>query len=249
MPQLHTFKYYISTEIFCNYSDLRISNDDIQQTFRNIIKYGQTSCIMDYYGAGGTICHVYSLPFTFTHLHKITNHFPFIVFNTLTHLSVYDIVPFEHEFFMRINHAFPLLKYLTIENERTVHWNSNDNPSYSIIEFTHLTSLKITRADLYYLEQFLAKTNTFLPRLTHLKVNYNDLKTIAINFTREETRLNCSKVKKLIVEKFGIFSEYVYQYFLHCQLNCMLIISIKINDENFYIFIKKNLSYSSKVIH
>ncbi|CAF1684565.1 unnamed protein product [Rotaria magnacalcarata] len=65
MPQLHTFKFYISTETNAIYSNLRFSNDDIQQTFINM-KYGQTACIMDYYGACGTICHVYSLPFTFT---------------------------------------------------------------------------------------------------------------------------------------------------------------------------------------
>ncbi|CAF1389221.1 unnamed protein product [Rotaria sordida] len=213
IPQLHTFKYYISTETCTDYSNLRISNRDIQQTFTNIIKYGQTACIMDYYGASGTICHVYSLPFTFTHLYKITTHFPFIVFDTVTHLSVYDIVPFKHEFFMRINQAFPLLKCFTVKNARMQYWNSNDNLSDPIIEFTHLISLEIIHAGMYYLEQFLVKTNTLLPRLTRLKVNYNDLKTVTINFTREETRHNCSKVKQLIVEDSIIFSKYVYQYF------------------------------------
>ncbi|CAM4980280.1 unnamed protein product [Rotaria socialis] len=212
MPQLHTFKFYISTETNAIYSNLRFSNDDIQQTFINM-KYGQTACIMDYYGACGTLCHVYSLPFTFTHLHKITTHFPFIVFDTVTNLSVYDIFPFEHEFFMRINQTFPLLKCFTIENDRREHWNYDDNPSYSIIESTHLTSLEITHAGQYYVEQFLVKTNTLLPRLTRLKVEYNDLKTIATNFTREETRHNCSKVKQLIVEELIVFSKYVYQYF------------------------------------
>ncbi|CAF5158875.1 unnamed protein product, partial [Rotaria magnacalcarata] len=119
MPQLHTFKFYISTETNAIYSNLRFSNDDIQQTFINM-KYGQTACIMDYY-----------------------------------------------------------------ENDRREHWNYDDNPSYSIIEFTHLTSLEITHAGKYYVEQFLVKTNTLLPRLTRLKVEYNDLKTITINFTRE----------------------------------------------------------------
>ncbi|CAF4070429.1 unnamed protein product [Rotaria sordida] len=210
IPQLHTFKYYISTETCTDYSKLRISNRDIQQTFTNIIKYGQTACIMDYYGACGTICHVYSLPFTFTHLYKITTHFPFIVFDTVTHLSVYDIVPFKHEFFMRINQAFPLLKCFTVENDGMQYWNYNDNPSHSIIEFTHLTSLEITCAHMYYFEQFLAKTNTLL---TRLKVKYNYLKTVTINFTREATRLNCSKVKQLIVEDSTVFSNDIYQYF------------------------------------
>ncbi|CAF1127161.1 unnamed protein product [Rotaria sordida] len=117
MSQLHTFNFYISTQTLIDYSCSRISSNNIQQTFKNI-KYEQTACIIDYFGAVGTICHVDLLPFTFTHLEMITTHFPFILFNSVTHLSVYDFIPFEHEFFMQISQAFPLLKCFFTENWR-----------------------------------------------------------------------------------------------------------------------------------
>ncbi len=212
MSQLHTFNFYISTEILSIHSVPRISSNDIQQTFSNV-KYGQTGCIIDYFGGFNTICHVYSLPFTFTRLEKITTHFPLIVFHTVTHLSAYDFVSFEHEFFMRISQAFPLLKCFSIENGRRQYGNCNDNPSYSVIQFTHLTSLDITRAHRDYIEQFLLETKTHLSCLTDLKVNYHDLKTVTMNFTRDATRHNCSKVNRLIVEESITFLKKVYQYF------------------------------------
>ncbi|CAF1456133.1 unnamed protein product [Rotaria sp. Silwood1] len=212
MSQLHTFNFYISTETCIDYSRSRISSNDIQQTFKNI-KYEQTACIIDYVGAVATICHVYSLPFTFTHLEKITTHFPFILFNSVTHLSVYDFIPFEHEFFMQISQAFPLLKCFSIENWGMQYDNYNDYSSYSVIEFTHLILLDLKRAKYNYIEQFLLETKTYLPHLTHLKVNYYDLKTVTINFTRDTMRRNCSKVNQLIVEEPITFSKDVYQYF------------------------------------
>lgn len=52
-----------------------------------------------------------------------------------------------------------------------------------------------------------------LPRLTELKVKYNQLQTATNAFTRDTTRRNCSKVKRLIVEKHIHFTKDVYQYF------------------------------------
>jgi hypothetical protein len=212
MPQLHAFNFYISTEVYIKSSIHRMSNNDIEQTFTNI-RYGETTCIIDYFGACGTTCHVYSLPFTFTRLGNITTHFPFIVFDTVTHLCAYNLIPFNHEFFMRINQAFPLLKCFSIKNDRIQDKNCDDNPSYSVIEFSHLISLDVIRANVNYLEQFLLETTTHLPRLTHLKVKYDDLKTVTMNFTRNATRRNCSKVNRLIVKESRIFPKDIYQYF------------------------------------
>ncbi len=46
-------------------------------------------------------------------------------------------------------------------------------------------------------------------RLTELKVDYDDLKMLTKNFTRDETRRNCAKVKRLIAQDLK-----VYLYFL-----------------------------------
>ncbi|CAF1082495.1 unnamed protein product [Rotaria sordida] len=99
MPQLQTFIFYISTEIkVCNLSH-RKSYDDIQQTFKNI-KYGPTGCIIDHSGTIPGRCHIYSLPFIFTRLEKISHQFSTIVLNTVTHLYVCDRISMQHEFFM-----------------------------------------------------------------------------------------------------------------------------------------------------
>src|SRR5205823_2009192 len=97
-------------------------------------------------------------------------------------------------------------------------WNddelkSDKNSSYSIIEYSHLASLDIMRVDMDYVVQFLLETKTYLPHLIELKVNYDQLQNVTMNFTKDEIRRNCSKVKRLIVKESKIFSKDVCQYF------------------------------------
>jgi hypothetical protein len=216
MPDLHTFIFYISAKYIISLTD-RESIADIQQRFKNI-KYGQTACIMDYYNGAQATCHIYSLPFTFTRLGQISNHFPSIVFGTVTHLHAYDMIPMKHEFFMRISQAFPLLKCFSLNNQisQSVIWDtlkSEDNSSYSVIEYSHLMSLNILDAHTDYVEQFLLETKTHIPRLTELIVNYTQLKTVTMDFTRDATRRNCSNVKRLIRKQSARISKALYQYF------------------------------------
>ncbi|CAF3314240.1 unnamed protein product [Rotaria sp. Silwood2] len=217
MLQLHTFIFYISTEAFIDDSVYHRSNDDIENKFINI-KYGQMTCIIDHFKKFEGICHVYSIPYTFTRLIKISNHFPNIVFNTVTHLLLFGIAPMKHDFFMRISQNFPILKCLVIQNEMVQSWNrdelkSDKNPFDSIMEYFHLISLDLLSANTDYVVQFLLETRAYLPRLTELKVHYRDLALVTKNFTRDATRRNCSKVKQLIFEQKIYCSNDVYEYF------------------------------------
>ncbi|CAF1384979.1 unnamed protein product [Rotaria sordida] len=218
MPQLHTFKFYISTQESIFSSFPRKSNSDIERTLTNI-KYGQMASIIDSYSGGlEAICHIYSLPFTFSRLGIITTHFPMIVFDTVTHLSAYDMIPMEHEFFIRISQTFPMLKYFSIQNDRPLslkrnEWESDKNVSYSIIEFPHLISLDVTCANIDYIAQFLLETKTHLPCLTELKVNFYRLQKVTMNFTRDTTRRNCCKINRLFVNVSIVFSKDVMEYF------------------------------------
>ncbi|CAF3436417.1 unnamed protein product [Rotaria socialis] len=217
MCELRTITFYISTEGMARDSVYRKSSDDIQKTFTNI-KYGPTACFIDHFHKFEAICHVYSLPFTFTRLEKITTHFPNIVLDTVTHLLVFDITLMKHEFFMRISRAFPMLKRLTIVNTMIQSWNRNElkpdkNPFNSIIEFSHLISLDLRRANTDYVVQFLLETRTYLPCLTEFKVNYNDLVFVTARFARDATRRNCFNVKQFIFEKQIYYSKDIYQYF------------------------------------
>ncbi len=64
-----------------------------------------------------------------------------------------------------------------------------------------------------YVVQFLLETKAHLLRLTELKGNYYNLKTVEMNFTKDAIRHNRSKVKQFIVQESIIFSKDVYEYF------------------------------------
>jgi hypothetical protein len=217
MPQLHTFTFYITSETVINNPVIRVSSDDIQQTFTNI-KNRQIFCMVDYLADLNIICRVFSIPFKFHCLEDFTNNIPDIVFNSVTHLKLWDKDPFKHEFFVRLARAFPFLKYLIIWNIQQPFWRSDEfellkKDWHSIVEYPHLILIDIESAHIHYVEHFLNETKTRLPCLTQLNIKYNDLEKVTKNFTRAETRHNCARVKRLIVEGPIVYSKDVYHYF------------------------------------
>ncbi len=88
----------------------------------------------------------------------------------------------------------------------------NDH-SCSIVEYSHLISLDIDFVNIDYVDQFLNESKTLLPCLTELIVQFDPLKTVAENFTRDATRRNCAKVKQLIAQNLSDFPDDVYRYF------------------------------------
>ncbi len=217
MPRLHSFTFYIVSQNAIADTAIRVSEDDIQQTFTNT-QHRQVACMVDYYDPHKMICRVFSLPFKFYRLDCIGNNIPNIVFNSVTHLKLWDKYAFKHEFFIRLTRAFPFLKNLSI-------WNIKppflEIPGYdiwhkdwcSIVEYSHLISLDIERANIDYVEHFLNEAKVYLPRLTELKIAYNVLKLVTKNFTRDETRRSCTRVKRLTVQGPIVYPENVYHYF------------------------------------
>ncbi|CAF4870687.1 unnamed protein product [Rotaria sp. Silwood1] len=136
-------------------------------------------------------------------------------FTNLEHRQV--AYPFKYEFFVRLARAFPFLKNLSIRNiippflDKNYHLRDKD--WLSIIEYPHLISLDMERANSYYLENFLNETKTYSPHLTELKVTYYALEIVTNNFTRNETRRNCAGVRQLIAEGPMVYSKDVYCYF------------------------------------
>ncbi|CAF4242203.1 unnamed protein product, partial [Rotaria magnacalcarata] len=202
MPQLHSFTFYISAYIDITDLSLNLSREHIQQTLINIGQQN-TATIVNYLSTCTVECSILSLPFVFDFLGPLGNIFPDIVFNYVTYLHVQDNDPFKHEFFVRIARSFPLLKYLRISNidpqiSAYMKLTSKHIQSYSMIEYPHLISLDVSHGHKDYLEQFLNETKAYVPCLTELEVYLRDLKVVTMNFTREETRRNCAKVKQLI---------------------------------------------------
>ncbi|CAF1455549.1 unnamed protein product [Adineta steineri] len=137
------------------------------------------------------------------YLEGLGNQFPNIIFNHVTLLLIEDINGFKHEFFIRLARSFPLLKCLhicNVESQLSYDFNTfltDTTQSYSLIEYPHLTSLDVRYANECYLEQFLNETKAYVPCLMELSVVDFHLKKITNNFTREDTRRNCTKVEKL----------------------------------------------------
>ncbi|CAF1098152.1 unnamed protein product [Rotaria sordida] len=217
MPRLHTFTFYIVSQNVDADPTVHVSVDDIQRTFTNI-KYREVACMVDYFNSRDITSRVFSLPFKFDRLENITNNIPNIVFDSVTHLKLWDKDPFKHDFFVRLTRAFPFLKYLSMWNIQPPFFKLREFHLYekdwcSIVEYPHLISLDFGDTAAHYLEHFLNETKTYLPRLTELKVDYDHLQNVTENFTNDEMRHNCSRIKRLIVEYSIVFSKDVYDYF------------------------------------
>ncbi|CAF0968361.1 unnamed protein product [Adineta steineri] len=225
MPQLHSFTFYICTYVNLNVLSYKLSSEDIQQT---LINNGQQHArsmasyvtnIVNLPLGIRTACSIFSLPFKFDYLQDIGNHFPNIVFNYVTYLGIQDITPFEYEFFMRIARSFPLLKYLSIRNgesqklDGVMTFSSDKCQLHSIIEYPHLAILDASFAHEDYVEQFLNEAKTFVPCLTEFKVYVGHIKAVTKDFTREETRRNCAKMKKITTTGGMVHWEDLCLYF------------------------------------
>ncbi|CAF5140108.1 unnamed protein product, partial [Rotaria sp. Silwood1] len=158
-------------------------------------------------------------PFAFDRLEAIGNIFGKTAFKYVTYLLVEDILPFNHEFFIWIGRAFPLLNIFRVINEESQSccnlntFSSDNNRSNPIAEYPHLTVLDLRNTHFGYVEQFLNETKTYLPCLTELTVFYTNLRIATKNFTREETRRNCAKVKQLFMVIPLVHSKDFYLYF------------------------------------
>jgi hypothetical protein len=216
MPYLHKFTFHISTEVELHHFTHYPSSEDIQRTSNNI-GYQQVCCILTY-RIDTIICHVFSLPFAFDYLGHIGITFPSMDFSRVRELAVYDNNAFKHEFFLRIACFFPLLKKLRVINygpQRQMEDNSisNNNELYSTVEYPNLISLCLRYSHIDYVEQFLNETKTRLPHLTKLTVNYDELRIVTENFTRDATRRNCAQVKQLDIYETIVLSKDFYNYF------------------------------------
>ncbi|CAF4341870.1 unnamed protein product [Rotaria sp. Silwood2] len=216
LPQLHSFTFYIASQNVITDSNNHLLHSDIERTFKNLGRW-QVACMVDYFEPYKMICRVFSLPFKFHLLEHIGNNLPNIIFNSVTHLKLWDKDPFKYEFFIRLTRAFPFLKNLSFFNILPSFlgqsYHLRDKDWCSIVEYPHLISLDIDCANVCYVEQFLNETKTHLPHLTELKVTYMNLEFVTENFTKDQMRRNCAKVKRLIVDNSIVYTDNVYRYF------------------------------------
>ncbi|CAF1409157.1 unnamed protein product [Adineta steineri] len=209
MPHLHTFIFDIVSYDTIFYVHPKPSSDDVRQTF---IENGyHVDCYIDYCtdimtdGLGR--CHIYSLPFTMEHIQYISSRFPGGIFGNVRVLRVVDTKrSFGKTFFAKISRSFPLLTRLTVSNtieqvEKPSWRLKKFNETSSIITYPHLAELVLSDIHIDYVEQFLFSFNTCLPCLNSLDIRYEHLTTVTENFTRDATRMNCAKVKRIVFNR------------------------------------------------
>jgi len=201
MTKLKKFKFNIRSVIPFNNQVNLLSNEDIQNTFKNLKINKIISCI-DYFSKANEFhCHIYSYPYTWNYYDNITNNFHGGLFKCVDKILLFDERPFEHEFFLRIQKSFPFMEELSLINRTAQNrkQSNSDNRNLSPIEYTFLFELSISNVHDDYIEEFLLDTKTYLQNNLILFVNYESLQRVTHHFIKDATRTNCGKISKLHV--------------------------------------------------
>ncbi|CAF3863619.1 unnamed protein product, partial [Rotaria sp. Silwood1] len=69
-----------------------------------------------------------------------------------------------------------------------------------------------------YIEQFLFDTKTYLQSNIILEVSYESLQRATHNFTRNATRINCTKINKLYLHGGSKSSNSLQEYFPYAKI-------------------------------
>ncbi|CAF1222641.1 unnamed protein product [Rotaria magnacalcarata] len=120
----------IGTESVDVDSAVHLSSGDIQRTF-----------IKSKTWMGGfyrRLCRVFTLPFRFKYFKDITNNFPHMIFNTVTHLMIHVKVAFKHEFFIRLEYSHEISLDITSVNVHYMEHFLNETKTH----LPRLTQLK-----------------------------------------------------------------------------------------------------------
>jgi hypothetical protein len=215
MTKLKEFKFDIRSIIPFNNQLNLPSIEDIQKTF-NKLKNNHIISSIDYFPKLDQFhCHIYSYPYTQMYYDNISNNFSGGIFQCVHKISLFDERPFEHEFFLRLAQSFPFMKELVLHNREQ---QKNENQQWSIIEYLHITVLDLVQTHDNYVEQFLNNAKSCLRNNIHLHVDYNTLKRVTKNFTSDVTRINCSKIKWLILYNKPEFCPRLKDYFFHSEI-------------------------------
>jgi hypothetical protein len=195
MPRLNQFTFNIRLFNHRRNQTNILSNEYIQNTFKDFPSNQIISCVDYFQEEQYSYCHIYSYPYRMNFYDNISNNFPSGLFTNVHTVSLFDERPFAHEFFIQIQKSFPLMKELKVINKKPQKRKSkNDNQYLSIIKYSHLTKLSLSRAHDDYVEQFLLDTEVFMPNNVYLIADYQAMKRVTENFTRHATRVNCAKL-------------------------------------------------------
>ncbi|CAF1019718.1 unnamed protein product [Rotaria sordida] len=227
MPNLNQFTFYIRSLIYTGNKLNLPSTEDIQRTFIDF----QNNIIISYVDYFPETekgrCHIYSYPFLMPYYVDITNSFPGGLFNYVRAVSLRDEHPFEHDFFLRIVRSFPFMEELTVfnrkpQNHKQSYELNNTNRNSSIIEYSFLSELDFLNVHDDYIEEFLFNTKSYFQNVL-LRIKCESLQRVTHNFTRDTTRINCTKMNKLELSGESICSNSLQEYFPYAKISYSMI--------------------------
>ncbi|CAF2177007.1 unnamed protein product [Rotaria magnacalcarata] len=198
----------------------------IQHTFNDFKDNKIISCVDYFQERNYSQRHIYTYPYLLKYYNGTTNHFLEGIFKCVLEVSLFDERPFEHQLFLQIQKSFPLLQKLSLINRNQLFKQSNhENENLSIIKYLYLIHLNLIKIHEDYLEQFLLKTKMSLPNSIFLLTDYQLLKNVIHNITKNETRNNCAKLIDIFFINKSEFHEHLKDYFLFAKYldyyNCL----------------------------
>ena len=216
LPRLRKFRFSIHTSLFGRdpFVD-HPSNVDVQRTFnRNI--FGHVGSYVEHYPERThSTCHVYSLPYAFKFITRLSQSFPGGAFSRVQRCAIAGLKPLGRDFFVKVAKSFPYLEHLILCNlvsPRDQQTQSN-NIAMPIIVFPQLKSLYLHDSHVDYVEQLISDASTSLPSLSELYADYGTLSVLTNNFINELARRNCANVQVLGVNECIVPYESFFSYF------------------------------------
>ena len=98
------------------------------------------------------------------------------------------------------------------------HCQEADQTTSAPITYTSLDCLRLCDVHDDYLDEFLLQTKTTFHRQLALWTNYESLKRVTNNFTRDQLRMNTTKVIKLFLYGKFEFSVCLEEYFPQAKI-------------------------------
>ena len=218
LPRLKHFHFSIVTKLVnINTEVVHQTNEQLRRSLvaNNFQQVG--SYIDRFISRAFSNGHVYSLPYTFSTFTKLTVPFPGGRFNSVRTLQIMTSSALKPDFYQTVAEAFPFVHTLylvDLYSSNTQEESSDDTRQIPVmVTFPRLHTLQVGPSNIESVQQFLFHRRTHLPALRELQVGFEQLTRVTNNFTSDEARATCSRVRELILNESFVAPEHFHTYF------------------------------------
>ena len=199
IPRLEDFAFNLRSILPLDVESVHFpSNEDIRWTLTELSQHPIVSSVDYFFNEHEAHCHIYTSPYSLFEYEYLSNNSPDGLFVNVRYVELFDERPFEHSFFLRLAQSFPSMKTLTVNNEvaqREKQDQQSEDEGVPIVEYVSLRRINLLRVHDDYVEQFFFATRTLFSDDMQVRIGPNQLKRVTSDGTRDETRINYSKVK------------------------------------------------------